>query len=237
LEKTLVQKIILLCFSVVLCSGALWWGGSRETEHTVQMLTEQPVAAPVREIRITICVSGAVVNPGIYQIAKGSRARQAIELAGGVTEEADMDRVNLAQLCKDGGHVKVPRLPQTRLKQKRAEACGLSGSDASVKSSDGYTDLYRPDSLSGADMDAVRGAVKDISILQNGKGGRKRDLLIHLGSADEAELEKLPGVGESTARRIVMYREQHGFRCIEDIMKVSGIGVAKFAKMKPYLAL
>ncbi|MCI6086119.1 MAG: ComEA family DNA-binding protein [Selenomonas sp.] len=57
--------------------------------------------------------------------------------------------------------------------------------------------------------------------------------LININTADEAELDKLPGVGPSTAQKIIEYRETEGpFASPEDIMKVKGIGKAKYEKMK-----
>ena len=117
MEKRTIQKLGLLCVSVALCSAASWWTGNEEAGQQVQKLAEQPAVEQVQEIKITVCVSGAVAKPGIYEVMKGSRAQQVIEMAGGVTEEADMDKVNLAQLCKDGGHIKVPRLSKARLKK------------------------------------------------------------------------------------------------------------------------
>lgn len=56
---------------------------------------------------------------------------------------------------------------------------------------------------------------------------------ININTATAEELDKLDGVGEKIAQRIIQYREQHGaFEVIEDIMKVSGIGEKKFAAMK-----
>ena len=56
---------------------------------------------------------------------------------------------------------------------------------------------------------------------------------ININTADEAELEKLPGVGPVTAKKIVEYRNNNGkFADIEDIKKVRGIGEGRFAKMK-----
>ena len=47
------------------------------------------------------------------------------------------------------------------------------------------------------------------------------------------ELDTLPGIGESLARRIIAYREANGpFGSIEEIMEVSGIGEAKFAELE-----
>ena len=132
MEKRTLQKLGLLCASVALCSAASWWSGNNEAEQSVQKLTEQPVVEQVQEIKITICVSGAVAKPGLYEVKKGSRAQQVIEMAGGVTEEADMDRVNLAQLCKDGGHIKVPRLSKARMKKKMEEKQTLDDDNASA---------------------------------------------------------------------------------------------------------
>ena len=55
--------------------------------------------------------------------------------------------------------------------------------------------------------------------------------LVNLNTADVAALMTLPGIGESRAKAIISYREQHGaFAQIEDIMKISGIKQAAFSK-------
>ena len=54
--------------------------------------------------------------PGIYDIPMGSRAYNAVEAAGGMTNDADADRVNLAKTLKDGDHVNVPFMKQGRAK-------------------------------------------------------------------------------------------------------------------------
>ncbi len=63
-------------------------------------------------------------------------------------------------------------------------------------------------------------------------------LLININTADVAELDKLPGIGEATAKKIIAYREQNGnFKSIEDIMNVSGIAEKKFEKLKDYITV
>jgi len=219
MEKRTMQKLGLLCISVALCSAASWWSGNNETEQQVQKLAQQPIVEQVQEIKVTVCISGAVVKPGLYQVRKGSRAQQVIELAGGVTEDADMDRVNLAQLCKDGGHIKVPRLSKARMKKLAAEKNGSAG-------------------IAENGFGAVDNETKADSRRKDSPGNEKdKNRQISLNTATEAELTQLPGVGAATARKIVAFRNQHRFQVIEDIMKIPGIGPAKFAKMKALLVL
>lgn len=62
--------------------------------------------------------------------------------------------------------------------------------------------------------------------------------LVNINTAGEKELETLPGVGKTTAEKIITYREEHGrFESIEDIMKVPSIGESKFKKMADKITL
>ena len=57
--------------------------------------------------------------------------------------------------------------------------------------------------------------------------------LINLNTATQSELETLTGIGVSTAKKIIDYREKNGkFKSIEEIKNVSGIGDAKYAAIK-----
>ena len=61
---------------------------------------------------------------------------------------------------------------------------------------------------------------------------------MNINTASAAELQKLPGVGEILAGRIVEYRlENGGFAAAEDIMKVDGVGRGKFDAMKQHIAV
>lgn len=60
---------------------------------------------------------------------------------------------------------------------------------------------------------------------------------LDLNNASLQQLQKLPGVGQSTAEKIVAYRMLHPFTRIEDVMEVKGIGQAKFLKMKPFIVV
>ena len=62
--------------------------------------------------------------------------------------------------------------------------------------------------------------------------------MVNINTATQAELETLPGVGASTALKIINYRNQNGnFKKIEDLMNVSGIGEAKFSTIKDHITI
>ena len=78
------------------CLLAAFWPHEREAD--VLKIEQQDVTASEKEeAKITVYVSGAVANPGLHEIALGSRAVEAIAAAGGMTEEANKDKVNLAK--------------------------------------------------------------------------------------------------------------------------------------------
>jgi len=67
----------------------------------------QPLPAPT-SAPLIVHVSGAVQNPGLCELTLGSRSQNAIDAAGGVLEDADSDRINLARVLVDGQQVHVP---------------------------------------------------------------------------------------------------------------------------------
>jgi len=74
----------------------------------------------------------------------------------------------------------------------------------------------------------------DSTSKENPKSGGK----IGLNSATKGELMSLPGIGEITAERILIYREEQGpFRSIEDLRNIKGISKLRLAKLKPLVTV
>lgn len=170
--------------------------------------TELSDASSEEAKTLVVHICGAVSAPGVYELPAGSRIIDAVEAGGGFLPEADEACCNLAEEIVDGCQIYI---------MTKTESCadGQTEKKAGIQTS--------PDS----DMQTTDRNVRSNSApaLENG--------LVNLNTADVAALMTLPGIGESRAKAIISYREQHGaFTKIEDIMKISGIKQAAFSKIK-----
>lgn len=77
------------------------------------------------------------------------------------------------------------------------------------------------------------GVVTSGSTKESSSKNKSENLMININTANEEELQKLPGIGSSIASKIITYRKENGkFNTIEDIKNVSGIGESKFNNIK-----
>lgn len=98
---------------------------------------KEPEAENRTECYVYIC--GAVVHPGVYQLASGSRIYEAVAMAGGLTEDASADSINQAEEVTDGQMIKILTIEeaqmtvsQTEVKEEGAEGkVNLNTADAS----------------------------------------------------------------------------------------------------------
>lgn len=146
-------------------------------------------------------VDGAVASPGVYCVQGTSpRVNDAVQLAGGLTAEADTASLNLAAPLADGQKVHVPLVGESPLEAEAADGDASESSTGQAMGSEPST--------------------------------------VNINTANEEELQRLPGVGEATAVAIVRDREQNGsFSSPDDIMRVSGIGEKKFEKMREMICV
>ena len=170
--------------------------------------TELSDASSEEAKTLVVHICGAVSAPGVYELPAGSRIIDAVEAGGGFLPEADEACCNLAEEIVDGCQIYIMTKSESCADGQREKKAGIQTS---------------PDS----DMQTTDRNVRSNSTtaLENG--------LVNLNTADVAALMTLPGIGESRAKAIISYREQHGaFAQIEDIMKISGIKQAAFSKIK-----
>lgn len=160
---------------------------------------------------VRVQVSGAVLEPGIYDVPASCRVEEAIAAAGGLTENADSERVNLVRKVRDGMQIRVPV-------QKAALTSRTQRKNAQAKSGLG-------ESASGKSGSVKAGSGRNNSIMQS----------VRINSASVSELQQLPGIGPALAQRIIETRSGGRFNSVEDLLRVPGIGKAKLAKLRNYV--
>ena len=157
---------------------------------------------------IYVDVCGAVANPGVFQLAAGSRVFQAIEAAGGYLPEAVQNCVNRAGVLTDGQQLYI--LTQEEMEQQGLDPAEMTGA------SDGQ-------------MNGSAGTGQNTGIAAQAQ----QDNRININTADETQLTTLTGIGATRAQAIIAYRQEKGpFAAIEEIMNVQGIKEGTFAKIK-----
>jgi len=166
---------------------------------------------------VVVHVAGAVEKPGIYRLPPGSRVVDALKAAGGAKPTANPDAINLAARLEDGTQLYVP----TRKEQpvERAEPPPTAAA---------Y--YARPSPKPSSATASSRSASKSGKLTTPGEG------TVNINTASAEELQRLPGIGPTTAARIIEFRQSNGpFSDPEQLMDVSGIGEKKFEKMKPFV--
>ena len=161
-------------------------------ENQVEEKTEKEVE---QEEKIIIHITGEVSKQGIVELKKGSRIKDAVEAAGGITKFADVSKLNLAYILEDGQKIYIPNI------------------------NDKDEEIEYVTSESGDNVIVERNSEK------MGK--------VNINKATQTELERIDGIGPSTALKIIKYREENGkFKRIEDVKNVSGIGESKYQLIK-----
>ena len=162
----------------------------------------------MQQAMIYVDVCGAVANPGVFQLAAGSRVFQAIEAAGGYLPEAALTCVNRAGVLTDGQQLYI--LTQEEMERQGLDSAEMAGA------SDGQ-------------MNGSAGTGQNAGLTVQAQ----QDNRININTADKAQLTMLTGIGATRAQAIIAYREENGpFAAIEDIMNVQGIKEGTFAKIK-----
>lgn len=159
-------------------------------------------------------IKGEVINPGIYTLKKYSRIIDCIELAGGLTENANTTVLNLSKKITDEmviivySNAEVADFKKTKELEKQVQDSCIQKNEDSLKN----------DACIGDDSSNTS--------------------LISINTATEDELSSLSGIGPSKAKQIVEYRTTNGpFKTIEDIKQVPGIGDSIFAQIKDYITI
>lgn len=214
LNKT--QKIVLYGIGIVLAILIIIYLFTKDStvysdysnlypEENANVVKNEIKVEEVPKNLIYVYVAGEVNNPSVVELEEGQRVADAIEKAGGLTDSGEIKNINLAYKLQDGEKLYIPSL------------------DEVMESEEENTNI-----------DYITSGINDGENQKNNNSESNIDNgLVNINTATQTELETLDGIGPSTAKKIIDYREENGkFNSIEEIQNVSGIGDAKYEAIK-----
>lgn len=149
--------------------------------------------------KIIVEIKGEVAKPDVYQLEEGSIIKDLIDMAGGVTEEADLSRINRAEELLNHELIIIGNINDET-------------ESSVVQNNSTYS--------------------------SNGNNSDKGNTLININTADLEQLKEITGIGNIKAQSIIDYREANGgFKSLEELKNVDGIGDKTFEKIKEQITL
>ena len=142
---------------------------------------------------IVVEIKGEVMKPDVYTLSEGSIVKDLIEMAGGLTNEADISNINRAKEINNHDLIIIRNINDVNMETE------IKNNEVNEESDDGK---------------------------------------ISINNSDISKLKEIPGVGEVKANSIILYREKNnGFKSIEELKNVDGIGEKTFEKIKDSIKL
>lgn len=160
--------------------------------------------------KIFVDIKGAVKKPGVYEVNEGSIVNDVIKMAGGVKDNAYLKNINLS-------------------KKVSAEMVIYIYNKSEIKTTNSTTSIIL--------NDVLYTTTNPIVVEKDNSSERTDKALININTASKSELMSLPGIGESKADLIIVYRNSTPFINIDDIKNVTGIGESLFGQIKNYITV
>ena len=169
-------------------------------------------------------IKGEVKNPGVYEINENDRVIDAINKAGGLTEKANINNINLSKKLVDEMIIII-------YSNKEIEEYfdDLEKEKEIIK----YQIIEKQIPCPNISNNACIDEKEEI----NSEDEEVKNSIVNINEATKESLLTLPGIGESKADLIIKYRENNKFESIEDIKNVKGIGESLFEKIKDYITV
>ena len=184
-HKGIVSIIIILIFASGVATYPIinrMFNGNVQNKNT-----DEIIQTDLTSNKIYVTVTGEVNKPDMYEMTTDDRIKDAIEKAGGTTNNAYVTNINFAQILTDGQYIYV--------------------------------------------LNKEQGAKLETETIYGSSEGFQG--IVNINTATIEQLCQLPGIGKSTAEKIIEYRESiNGFENIEELKNIKGIGDSKYNDIK-----
>ena len=225
-NKSFVICCFIICATLYFISMA---GQNYKSEYT--SFSDEYSSEHKETPKITVYVTGEVLNPGLYQVNLNSRASEAIEAAGGMTENADVEGVNIAKILKDGDQIKVPAI----------KSSSYTSSSYSKKSTAKSTAKSASKSSSAAKKSTAKTASSPTPVTETADteaAPEPEQTLISLNCGNAAQYMRVSGVTAEIAANIIDYINTYGgFDSVDELQFVKGIDISLYNKIKDFFTV
>ncbi len=251
--KKMNKKMLLIgaILVIALIGGVIYF----EVSSSYEVIDEQIALGAEKDNKkesqtIKAEVKGEVTKPGVYELSDESRLQDLVDAAGGFKDTAYFDNINLSMKLKDEMVLYV----YNKNSKKKVTTSSTSKTSSSTSKESTSEECVVPDydiepclqneeSVIVVDSTKEEGSASNSSsekATSSASGDSKTSAssnetssIININTAGISELTTLTGIGEAKAKKIIEYRETNGgFKSIEDILNVSGIGEATYEKFK-----
>ena len=214
---------------------------------------------------IYVDIKGAIAKPGVYEVKAESIINDVVNLAGGFLDDAYQDGINLSKKVTDEMVIYIYTNQEIKASSKTSNNstenktvfeqttsnCVSSSYDindcitktesviiTSNKESANVTNGVANDPINSEDTTYESEEIVNNEPTTSGDDAENNTQLININTASKVELTELSGIGDARAEAIIEYRTTNGgFKEIQDILNVNGIGGAIFAKIKDYITV
>jgi competence ComEA-like helix-hairpin-helix protein len=209
---------------------------------------------------LVVDVAGQVNKPDVYEFPFDARVRDAIRKAGGPSKNADLNSINLAAYLEDGQKIEVQAKPSTPSAGAPAQeetptspteysrpepSAPLSSLPDFATDESGKPQPKKREKRSAANSQKPR-VLPEVPRANTAGGDESQNAdpvylakhPLNLNSATAEQLELLPGVGPAMAAKIIAARkEKGGFKSVEELDEIPGIGEKKMEKLRPLVTV
>lgn len=194
------QKVIIVVLIIFMCLiiGYYFINKTQKNDYSeLETIAEEKEQEEeiIDEDKIVVHITGEVENEGIIELEKGARISDAIEKAGGTTEEANIADVNLAYSLKDGQKIKIPNINEEDEQIIKEEA----GEDIIIEGDNKKEEKININTANQTELETLSGigpstALKIINYKK--EHGKFNNI---------EEIKNVPGIGESKFENIKEY--------------------------------
>ena len=181
-NRDMVIKVAVAAVAVIVAFFVFAPGQDEDKDVNAEIGSDTALSASEETVgMVYVDIGGEVANPMVAELEEGCRVQDAIEAAGGLTENADISQINRAEFIEDGDKIFIPSLESAE-----GDDIGSIGSEAYY---DGKININTADSAQLQELNGVGPATAEKIISYREENGRFKDI---------EDIKNVSGIGDKT---------------------------------------